>query len=344
MWQARTPVARILVASESGMAVVRPRAHRLLADGRLAARAAGLRWVSTDAPGISRRRHGRGFVYRDADGGRVTDRAALARIRALAIPPAWTEVWICADARGHVQACGRDARARKQFRYHWKWREIRDGAKHDRVRAFGRVLPRLRAALDRDRDRDGLGRDTVIAAIVMMMDRGRLRIGNDEYARANGSHGACTLEDDDVRIGRDGVVHVDFVGKGGVRHTVEIEHARLAEVVRACRAIPGRRLFQYRVEGAGSAGRRAVTARDVNAYIRERTGGAFTAKDFRTWHASRLCERLLRQCEREAAATARRRAVAQVVKEVAAQLGNTPAVARKSYIDPDVIDGFLAAA
>src|SRR6185503_9187766 len=235
---------------------------------RLAARTAGLRWVSTDEPGLTRLRKGRGFAYRDAGGKRVTDRTTLARIRALAIPPAWTEVWICADPRGHVQACGRDARQRKQFRYHWKWREVRDCAKHDRCRAFGRVLPKLRAAIDRDLHRDGLGRDTVIAAIVMMMDRGRLRIGNDEYAKANGSHGACTLEDDDVRIGRDGVVKVDFVGKGGVRHTVTIEHPRLAEVVRACRAIPGRRLFQWRTDDGVQRG---VTARDVNAYIRERT-------------------------------------------------------------------------
>jgi DNA topoisomerase-1 len=323
------------------MPVVRPQDHRLLADGRLAARAAGLRWVSTDEPGLTRLRKGRGFAYRDAAGKRVTDRATLARIRTLAIPPAWTEVWICADPRGHVQACGRDARQRKQFRYHWKWRQVRDCAKHDRCRAFGRVLPKLRAAIDRDLHRDGLGRDTVIAAIVMMMDRGRLRIGNDEYARANGSHGACTLEDDDVRIGRDGVVKVDFVGKGGVRHTVTIEHSRLADVVRACRAIPGRRLFQWCTDDGVH---KSVTARDVNAYIRDRTGGSFTAKDFRTWHASRLCERLLRKCGPDAAATARRRTVAQVVKQVAEQLGNTPAVARKSYIDPDVIDGFLAAA
>jgi DNA topoisomerase I len=321
-------------------AIARPRADRLLADGRVAARAAGLRWVSTDEPGLSRRKHGRGFVYRDASGKRVADRATLARIRALAIPPAWTEVWICTDPRGHVQACGRDARQRKQFRYHWRWREVRDGAKHDRVRAFGRALPRLRAAIERDLKCDCLCRDAVTAAIVMMMDRGRLRIGNDEYARTNGSHGACTLEDGDVRVGRDGVVQVDFVGKGGIRHAVEIEHAQLATVVRQCRAVPGTRLFQYRTD----TGTRSVTARDVNTYIRERSGGAFTAKDFRTWHASRLCERLLRHRDRDDAERGRRRAVAEVVKQVAEQLGNTPAVARKSYIDPQVIDGFLAAA
>jgi DNA topoisomerase-1 len=312
----------------------------LLADGRAAARAAGLRWVSTDERGISRRARGRGFSYRDADGRRVTDRATLARIRALAIPPAWKDVWICVDPRGHVQACGRDARHRKQFRYHWKWREVRDDAKHERVRAFGRALPRLRAAIERDLRCECLCRDAVAAAIVMLMDRGQLRIGNDEYARSNGSHGACTLDDDDVRVGNDGTVEVDFVGKGGIRHAVEIEHAQLATVVRQCRAVPGARLFQYR---AGD-GARAVTARDVNAYIRERTGGAFTAKDFRTWHASRLCERLLRRCDRDGADTARRRAVADAVKQVAEQLGNTPAVARKSYIDPLVIDDFLAAA
>ena len=319
--------------------MARDHAERLLSDGRAAARAAGLRWIPTDAPGLRRVRRGRGFVYRDARGRPVTAARTLARIGALAIPPAWRDVWISADPRGHVQAWGRDARGRKQFRYHPRWREVRERAKHRHVRALGRVLPRLRAAVERDLRCACLCREAVCAAIVLLVDRGRLRIGNDEYARANDSHGACTLEDGNVHVGRGATVRFAFAGKGKVRHAVAIEHPALARVVRRCRALPGRRLFQYEAPGE----RRAVTARDVNAYLRDRTRGALSAKDLRTWHASRLCARLLAAAPPPPATRARKRAVTAAVAEVAAQLGNTPAVCRKSYIDPDVIADYLAA-
>ena len=308
------------------------------ADGRASARAAGLRWVSTDSPGLRRVRQGKGFRYLDQAGRTVRDPDTLARIKRLAIPPAWTDVWICPDPDGHLQASGRDARGRKQFRYHPRWSEHRDRLKHSRVRDFGQALPTLRQRVTRDLRCGCLCREAVLAAIVTCLDRGQLRVGCEEYARQNGSAGACTLQDDHVRI-TGATVRFRFTGKGGVRRDIVIEHRELARVVARCRAVRGKRLFQY-VDERGR--RHAVTAREVNEYLRGLTRGRFSAKDFRTWHASLLCARLL---PREPAPTERlrKRQLNEVVAQVASQLGNTPAVCRRSYIDPTLIERFLDA-
>lgn len=257
----------------------------------------------------------------------------------MAIPPAWRDVWISEDPAGHVQACGRDARGRKQCLYHAKWREARDEAKYSRMRDFGKALPALRAVVARDLRCSCLCEDAVIAAIVTLMDRGQLRIGCEEYSRANGSHGACTLTDDDVRV-NGATVRFRFVGKSGVKHTVEVKHARLAKVVAKCRAMRGPRLFQYADEDGTI---RAVTAKDVNAYLRAHTSGEFSAKDFRTWHASVLCERLLPKTPGKTV-TERKRELKAVIEQVAEQLGNTPTVCRKSYIDPELMEKYLMVA
>jgi DNA topoisomerase-1 len=258
-------------------------------------------------------------------------------VQSLAIPPAWRDVWISEDPAGHVQACGRDARGRKQCLYHARWREARDEAKYSRMKAFGQALPALRAVVARDLRCPCLCEDAVIAAIVTLMDRGQLRIGCEEYSRSNGSHGACTLTDDDVRV-KGATVRFRFVGKSGVKHTVEVKHARLAKVVARCRAMRGPRLFQYEDENGEIC---AVTAKDVNAYLRAHTSGELSAKDFRTWHATALCKRLLPRMpgktERE-----RKRELTDVIAQVAEPLGNTPTVCRKSYIDPELMATYLA--
>jgi DNA topoisomerase I len=305
-------------------------------DSQTAARAAGLHWVSSVEGGYARVRHGRGFTFTDGRGHALRDRKTLARVRSLAIPPAWRDVWISDDPAGHVQACGRDARGRKQCLYHAKWREARDEAKYSRMREFGRALPALRAQVARDLRCSCLCEDAVIAAIVTLLDRGQLRIGCDEYSKENGSHGACTLTDSDVRV-KGSTIRFRFVGKSGVKQTVEVKHARLAKVIAKCRAMRGPRLFQYEDEDGVI---RAVTAKAVNEYLRAHTSGEISAKDFRTWHASALCKKLLPKTPGKTE-TERKRELKAVIEQVAEQLGNTPTVCRKSYIDPELMETYL---
>ncbi|VTU02644.1 dna topoisomerase i : Putative DNA topoisomerase I OS=Massilia sp. LC238 GN=FG94_01154 PE=4 SV=1: Topoisom_I [Gemmataceae bacterium] len=296
---------------------------------------------SSDAkPGLYRERSGDGFRYRTARGALVTDAATLARIRALAIPPAWENVWICPTATGHVQATGRDARGRKQYRYHPAFRSSQEGEKFGRLAAFGKVLGRIRTRVEADLGRPGLPREKVLAAMVKLLDRAHLRVGNAEYAKTNKSFGLSTLQDRHVSFAG-GSLRVKFRGKSGVWHDRAISDRRLARVVRACRDIPGQHLFQYR-DAEGVAHR--VGSSDVNAYIRKASGGEFTAKDFRTWAGTvAALERLMRldppATQKEAASV-----VVTVVTEVAAELGNTPAVCRKSYIHPGVFEAFLNSA
>jgi DNA topoisomerase-1 len=305
-------------------------------DPVAAARAAGLRYVSDADPGIARRRAGGGFVYVDPDGRRIGDRHVLARIRALVIPPAWRDVWICSRADGHIQAVGRDARGRKQYRYHADWRQVRDATKYERLVPFARRLPAIRRRVAADLRRQGLPREKVLALVVRLLETTSIRVGNEEYARQNGSFGLTTLRGRHASISQRRV-RFRFRGKSGKMHDVDVEDRRLARLVRTLQELPGQDLFQY----VGDDGElRPIGSADVNDYLREVGGESFTAKDFRTWSGTVAAARLLADAPPPESETAAKRALVDVVKQVAAQLGNTAAVCRKSYIHPLVIDGF----
>jgi DNA topoisomerase-1 len=307
-------------------------------DARAVARDAGLRYATDARPGISRRRSGRGFTYRDADGATIRDRETLARIRALAIPPAWNEVWICPWPNGHIQASGRDARGRKQYRYHAGWQHRRGTDKFDRMLAFAEALPRIRGRCDADLARPGLAREKVLAAVVRLLELTLIRVGNDEYARLNRSFGLTTLRDRHARI--DGpAVRFRFRGKSGKPHEVGLRDRRLAGVVRRCQELPGQELFQF-VDEDGEV--RDVASEDVNAYIRDASGGDFTAKDFRTWAGTVLAYRALRALQPHSGDRSPQRNVVEAIRQTADQLGNTPAIARGSYVHPAVLEAYLA--
>ena len=299
--------------------------------------------VCDGGPGIRRERVRGGFRYVDARGRRVTDADTLARVKALAIPPAWEGVWVCPKANGHIQATGRDARGRKQYRYHANWTARRGGEKFGRMASFGRALVRVRDRVEADLLLPGLPREKVLAAVVRLLDQTHLRVGNAEYRRDNGSFGLSTLLDRHVSFAP-GELRLRFRGKSGVWHERAVSDPRLTRIVRACRDIPGQHLFQYR-DDRGVA--RPVGSADVNAYIRAAAGGEYTAKDFRTWAGTTRAASLLSELPAPESKTAGERAVVGVIKEVAAELGNTPAVCRKSYVHPKVIaaylDGSLAA-
>jgi DNA topoisomerase-1 len=302
------------------------------------AAAAGLLYVSDCDPGIRRLRCGRGFRYRDADGATVRDAATLERIRALAIPPAYRDVWICVSPRGHLQATGRDARGRKQYRYHPGWRSCRDAGKFERLPAFADALPRLRRALRTDLAEPGFPRDKVLALVVLTLSATLLRVGNDAYARENGSYGLTTLRSRHARFPQGGL-RLRFTGKGGKQHDVGIDDRRLARLLRSMHQLPGQRLFQYRDDEGTLC---PVDSSMVNTYLQQRMGAAFTAKDFRTWGATLAAFQLLAAIPPPADAS--ERAIAglqqQVVGDVASRLGNTATVCRKSYIDPCVFTGW----
>lgn len=297
---------------------------------------AGLTYVNDDDAGITRIAAKGGFAYRDTEGAPLNDEATLARIKALVIPPAWTDVWICPSARGHIQVTGRDQKGRKQYRYHPDWRQDRDGIKYDRVIAFGRALPRLRKRVQADLGRRGLPRDKVLAAVVAVMEMTLIRVGNEEYARANKSFGLTTLRDRHAKVTTTGAVF-QFRGKSGKVHQTGFRDRRLARIVKACQDIPGQRLFQY----IGDDGqRRAVESADVNAYIREALGDDFSAKDFRTWAGTLSAARGLVMHPPAASAAEAKRNVAACVKAVAGLLGNTAAVCKGSYIHPLVLESY----
>jgi DNA topoisomerase IB len=301
-------------------------------------RAVGLVYVTDTQPGIRRLRRGKGFSYRSVDGKAIGDRDELQRIRALAIPPAYADVWICVDPRGHLQATGRDARGRKQYRYHAQWRQLRDHGKFDRVLAFGAALPKLRRRVRRDLALPGLPRDKVLALIVRLLDETLIRIGNESYTRENKSYGLTTLRSRHVRAER-GRLRFAFRGKSGQEREVELSDRRLARIVRRVQQLPGQRLFQY-LDDDGR--RQPIDSGEVNDYLRDACGEDFSAKDFRTWGgtvqaAGVLACTPLPECGGE---RARRAALAVAVKQVAAVLGNTPAVCRASYIHPQVIEGW----
>jgi DNA topoisomerase-1 len=308
-------------------------------DPVAAATAVALHHVADDGPGIARQRRGKTFRYVRPDGKTVRDAATLSRVRALAIPPAWTSVWICPDPDGHIQATGRDARGRKQYRYHPRWRRIRDEVKYHRFVEFTRVLPRLRRRVEADLACACLCKQKVVATVVALMETAQLRVGNDEYARHNQSYGATTLRDRHVKL-RGGTLELAYRGKSGVERRVRITDRRLASIIRRCRDLPGQRLFQY-VDGDTI---RPITSTDINEYLHEVTEGPFTSKDYRTWAATTGAAILFCALDHPGNARGCKRCVTQVLAQVAERLGHTPAVCRASYIHPRVIDDFTSGA
>jgi DNA topoisomerase I len=301
------------------------------------AKAAGLRYTTDTRPGIRRIRRGRAFTYVDVDGKRVRTAADLARIRSLVIPPAWIDVWICPDPRGHLQATGRDARGRKQYRYHPKWRVVRDETKYDRVIGFAQALPVIRRTTSDHLRRQGLPREKVLATVVQLLEKTLIRVGNDEYARSNRSYGLTTMRDGHVEV-RGPRLRFSFRGKSGVEHEIDLNDRRLARIVRQCRDLPGYELFQYIDDNDQ---RQTVGSDEVNAYLKDITGQDLTSKDFRTWAGTVLAAQLLREFEAFTSDAEARRNILAAVEMVARRLGNTKAVCRKCYIHPAVFDAYL---
>jgi DNA topoisomerase IB len=312
-----------------------------IAEVRAYAAAAGLVYVADDAPGITRRRAGRAFAYFDAERRRVRETGVLERIRKLAIPPAYSNVWICPDPRGHLQATGRDARGRKQYRYHQNWRATRDAGKFEKLIRFGERLPHLRRILRRDLALPGLPEAKVLAVIVSLLADTGIRIGNEEYARSNGSYGLTTLRDRHVTFLREGRAVLRFRGKSGQSHEARIDDARLVRIIRRCQQLPGQTLFQY-IDDEGM--RRPVDSGMVNQYLRDAMGEEFTAKDFRTWGGTLSAIALLAKTPLPESRAERpfKAAIVEVVRCVADRLRNTPAVCRSSYIDPRVFEAWRA--
>jgi DNA topoisomerase-1 len=306
------------------------------AKGMSSARAAGLRYTDCEKPGITRHRRGKGFAYRGPEGRVIRDEKTLTRIRSLVLPPAWTAVWISTDPRAHLQATGRDAAGRKQYRYHAMWRIERDSTKYHRLLDFAAVLPAIRRRTRRDLMGPASCRPRVLATVVELLARTYIRIGNEEYARKHQSHGLTTMKDRHVTIsGRR--LHFSFRGKSGVFQSIEIEEPRLAKAVRECQDLPGQTLFQYRDDQRKL---KSVSSSDINKYLREITGAQFTAKDFRTWAGTLAAAQALDQLELPESKTAVNRTIVSAIDQVAEALGNTRAVCRGSYIHPGVIESF----
>ena len=307
------------------------------AEWEASALAAHLTYVHDDGPGITREPQKEGFLYRDPKGREITKEAELARIRKLAIPPAYRDVWICPDPNGHLQASGRDARGRKQYRYHPKWREIRDESKYAHMLVFGQKLPEIRAAVRRDLARQGLGREKIIATVIALLEKSLARVGNEEYARENKSFGLTTLRHRHVRTQGSKLV-LDFRAKHGIQQHIELKDRRLAAVVQKLQDLRGQNLFRYK-DDDGSL--HTVTSDDVNQYLHDVTGENITAKDFRTWAATNLAALALSELEHYDTKAKAKKNVLRAVEAVSKMLGNTPAICRKCYIHPAIFDGYL---
>jgi DNA topoisomerase-1 len=330
MSRAKSSLSSAAAHAASGISVVD--------DAAASAKAASLRYVSDTAPGLLRRGTARGFTYITQSGKVIRDVAELKRIKSLAIPPAWTDVWICPFEDGHLQATGRDARGRKQHRYHPRWREIRDATKYDRMISFAAVLPRIREQVQRDLERAGLPREKVLATVVRLLEVTAIRVGNEEYARSNGSFGLATLKNRHVDISGP-KIQFQFRGKSGVQHAIGLEDKRLAKIIKQCQDLPGYELFQY----IGDDGEQyAIDANDVNEYLKQIAGEEFTTKDFRTWNGTLLAACALKVTPRSSDSTKAqlKRDIVQAVDAVAKRLGNTKAVCRKCYIHPAVINAY----
>lgn len=301
------------------------------------AKAAALRYISDTGPGIRRTRNGESFAYSDSQGKKLTDPDDLLRIKSLAIPPAWTDVWICVRENGHLQATGRDARGRKQYRYHKRWREVRDENKYDRLLTFAAALPKLRRRVARDLKARGLPRSKVLATVVSLLESTLIRVGNEEYARHNKSFGLTTMRDRHVTPSKQGL-RFEFKGKSNIAHTISIDNPVLAKIVKRCRDLPGYTLFQY-VDEEGE--KRAIDAADVNEYLRETAGGDFSAKDFRTWAGTVLIHGALNRMDDFDSQAEAKKNVLSAIESVAKKLGNTKTVCRNCYIHPEVIEAYM---
>lgn len=307
-------------------------------DPIAAAQAAGLQYVSDDVPGIRRQRQGKkGFIYFTPEGERIRDPKEIQRINTLAIPPAYRDVWICPLPNGHLQATGRDAKGRKQYRYHPLWRTVRDQTKFTRMIAFSRSLPTIRQRIEQDLSLPGMPKQKVLAAVVRLMEQTRIRVGNEEYARRNQSYGLTTLQDDHVEV-KGAKIRFQFRGKSGVEHDIELTDRRLAKIVKRCQDIPGQDLFQYKDEEDNY---QTIGSADVNSYLKEISGQEFTAKDFRTWAGTVLAATRLVEIGVCHSATAAKKNIAQAIKTVALHLGNRPATCRKYYVHPAVLDAYV---
>lgn len=308
----------------------------LITDPVESAKAAGLRYVSDTGPGIGRKRAGKGWSFTGRDGKPIKDKAEVARIKAIGIPPAWTDVWICPAANGHIQATGRDAKGRKQYRYHTRWREVRDDTKYARMMAFGRALPGIRERVEHDLRRQGIPREKVLATVVRLLAMTLIRVGNDEYAKTNDSFGLTTMQNEHVDISG-AKVDFHFRGKSGVEHAIHIRDKRMATVVRRCQDLPGQTLFQY-LDDDGNP--HSIDSGDVNAYLREVTGEEFTAKDFRTWAGTVLAARALQEFGAVDSEAEAKQNILRAIEAVAARLGNTRTICRKCYVHPAVLDAY----
>jgi DNA topoisomerase-1 len=344
--RARHPISAIMQHEATAPAANRPRRSaelkRLLTlneSPEVAAKAAKLHYVTEAAPGISRKpgKADKTFTYRHADGRPVRDAQTLDRIRKLAVPPAYQDVWICADADGHLQATGRDARGRRQYRYHPRWREVRDEAKFGHMMVFAKVLPIIRQRVDADLSRAGLPREKVVAAVVRLLETTLMRVGNEEYAQTNNSFGLTTLRNRHVRV-RGTSITLDFRGKHGIDHHIDLDDARLARIVSKCQHLPGQDLFQF-MDADGVT--HAIGSGDVNRYLHEVTGEDVTAKDFRTWAATNLAALALQELAAASDGLPPKKSVLRAVEAVSKLLGNTPAICRKCYIHPAIFDGYL---
>jgi DNA topoisomerase I len=323
--QQRRPVALDLSAAEA------------VVDPKEAAEHAGLTSVSDERPGLRRRKAGKGFCYVGADGGKVRDAALLKRIKSLAVPPAWTDVWICPKANGHIQATGRDARGRKQYRYHARFREVREGTKYQHMLAFAESLPAIRKKVSDHLALRGLPREKVLATVVQLLEATLIRVGSDEYARQNKSYGLTTLKTRHVEV-NGSELRFNFKGKSGKVWRLGIRDRRIAKVIRACQDLPGQELFQY-VDESGET--RDVTSSDVNAYLREISGEDITAKDFRTWHGTVLAAMALQEFEKFDSQAGAKKNIKEAIHRVAARLGNTPTICRKCYIHPEILTTYI---
>ena len=296
-----------------------------------------LHYVDDTQPGLRRKKLRGKFIYLDAQGERIRDQAEIDRINKLAIPPAYTDVWICADPCGHLQATGRDARGRKQYRYHPRWREIRDTDKYERMLEFGNALPKLRKRIEEHLAQRKLNREKVMATVISLLDATLIRVGNQQYAKSNKSYGLTTLRNRHADV-TGNTIRFHFRGKSGVEHNIKLTDPRLARTVKRCLELPGQHLFQYLDEDGD---RHTVTSSDVNAYLHELSGADFTAKDYRTWAGSALALSTLKSLRYETQTEAKKH-LQEMVKQVSSTLGNTPAVCRKCYIHPGVMDAFMA--
>jgi DNA topoisomerase-1 len=306
-------------------------------DPEVSAKAAGLRYVSDDEPGIQRRKSGKGFSYRGPDGAVVRDKSTLERINSLAIPPAYRDVWICARANGHIQATGIDERGRKQYRYHPKWREVRDEAKYARMMAFGQALPLIRERAEADLKKAGMPREKVLAGLVQLLEKTAIRVGNEEYARANKSYGLTTMRNKHASI-EGAQVRFKFKGKSGKSHDIDLHDRKLARLVAKLQELPGQELFQY-LDSDGTP--HSIGSDDVNAYLQEITGQPFSAKDFRTWTGTLLAALALQEFECFDSEAQAKKNVVEAIESVSKRLGNTPTICRKCYVHPAILDSYL---